>query len=86
MRLILGIILALAASPALAQQPPASPPGFQDAAIAALQAQRNAAMDNAAGLQAQLSLAQKELEALKKADADAKAKSEAEPPKPEVPK
>jgi septal ring factor EnvC (AmiA/AmiB activator) len=57
-------ILLLVATPALAQQP--ADPVFMQNAIAALAQQRNRAMDEAAGLSAQLAKANTEIAELKK--------------------
>lgn len=62
----------------LAQNVGASPE-LQNAVVQTLQAQRNAALDQAAGLAAQLQVTTKELSDLKAADAKAKADSEKKP-------
>lgn len=54
-------------------------PELQNAIVQTLQAQRNAALDQAAGLAAQLQVTTKELSDLKAADAKAKADSEKKP-------
>ena len=75
---VLLALIALTPTLSLAQAPsasaPANDPAFLQSALQALQAQRNAALDNAAGLQAQLVQAQQENAKLKDELAKATAK------------
>lgn len=72
----LAFAFALLATPALAQQAPPDPATLQRA-IAAIQAQRNAALDQAASMQ---------IEAQRLADENAKLKAEIEALKKDRPK
>lgn len=72
----LAILLALAATPALAQQQP--DPAFLQKALAVLQAQRNAALDGQAAAEARAAMLADENAALKKQVEDSK--KPAEPP------
>jgi hypothetical protein len=75
---ILAFIILLLASPAFAQQQP-NDTAFQQRAIAALQAQRNQAMDNAAAQQARADGLAADL-------ATAQARIKELEPKPDAPK
>jgi hypothetical protein len=59
MKRLLFVLSLLLISPAIAQQSP--DPAFLQAAVTALQAQRNAANDNAAALEAKLNIATADL-------------------------
>jgi hypothetical protein len=76
-RIILAV--ALLATPAFSQQQP-SDPAFLQAAIVALQKQRNDALDAQAGTQAQLALATEEKAKLATRVKELEAKYEPKPP------
>jgi septal ring factor EnvC (AmiA/AmiB activator) len=75
----LATFFAVVGAPTHAQQPP--DPAFVQKALAALQQQRNAAMDNLAVVQAQLAQAQEQLQAVTKERDDLKAKLPKDEPK-----
>lgn len=70
------IILALAATPALAQQQPAPDPAFLQKAIMALQAQRNTALDGQAAAEARANMLAEEAATLRKQLEEAKKPAE----------
>lgn len=85
MRYLIPTFLILAMGAASAQQPPQAPdPAFMQKAMAALQQQRNEALDRAAGAEARLAVMADELQKAKIDLAQLKAKYEppkaAEPP------
>lgn len=75
-------LMALSAWGAFAQAPVPQDPQFTQAAVQALQAQRNGALDQAAAFQAQLTLAQQEITKLK----EELAKKKEAPSGPDKPK
>lgn len=68
--LSIGLIILAFAAPALAQQAPPPDPAFMQKAIAALQSQRNIALDAAASAEARANILTEENAALKKQIAD----------------
>jgi hypothetical protein len=70
-------ILVMLSTPALAQQPP--DPAFLQQAIVAIQAQRNEALDKAAGAQAQVALLSEQITKLRERVKELEAKYEPKP-------